>query len=63
MSRNSEYEQRQKSKGFKKVTVWLPADRESDIKHAASMMCANDNLTVGVLKDIRTGRAVSMRSN
>ncbi|MDK9775536.1 MULTISPECIES: antitoxin MazE-like protein [Vibrio] len=60
MSRNKRYEQKMKSQGFKKVTLWVPADRESDIKQAASLMCEAENLTIGVLKDIETGRMVSM---
>ncbi|TOM46530.1 hypothetical protein CGH76_21200 [Vibrio parahaemolyticus] len=60
MSRNKRYEQRMKDNGLKKVTLWVPADRESDIKQAASVMCDFENLTVGVLKDVRTGRMVSM---
>lgn len=60
MSRNKKYEERMKSKGLKKVTLWLPSDRESDVKQAVSEMCEHENLTVGVLKDMSTGRMVSM---
>ncbi|WP_274015452.1 antitoxin MazE-like protein [Vibrio parahaemolyticus] len=60
MSRNTRYEQRMKERGLKKVTLWVPSDRESDIKQAASVMCDCENLTVGVLKDVNTGRMVSM---
>ncbi|MEZ8844601.1 hypothetical protein AB6E06_23410 [Vibrio splendidus] len=60
MSRNKKYEDKMKSNGFKKVTLWIPEDRESDIKQAASVMCDHENLTVGVLKDVCTGRMVSM---
>ncbi len=60
VSKNKRYEERMKSKGLKKVTLWVPEDRESDIKQAASAMCDNESLTVGVLKNIETGRLVSM---
>lgn len=60
MSRNSEYEQRKKEQGFKKVTVWLPEDRESDIKQAINELCENEHLTINVLRDLKTGRLVSM---
>ena len=60
MSRNKEYEQRMKQKGFKKITIWIPEDRESDLKQAASAMCESKSLTIGVLKDVNTGRMVSM---
>ncbi|OEE69466.1 antitoxin MazE-like protein [Vibrio genomosp. F6] len=63
MSRNSKYEQKMKEHGFKKVTLWVPSDRECDIKHAVSSMCENDNLTVSVLRNLDTGRLVSMARN
>ncbi len=32
MNRNKRYEQRMKENGFKKITIWVPSDRESDVK-------------------------------
>lgn len=63
MSRNSRYEAKMKEKGFKKVTVWVPADRESDIQQAITMMRENDNLTINVLRNLDTGHLVSMHRN
>jgi len=63
MSRNAKYEQRMKDAGYKKVTLWMPEDRESDIKHAISILCENENLTINVLRDSVTGRLVSMNQN
>ncbi|EGR1504922.1 antitoxin MazE-like protein [Vibrio parahaemolyticus] len=60
MNRNKRYEQRMKQNGFKKITIWVPSDKESDVKQAASAMCEDENLTIGVLKNINTGRMVSM---
>ncbi|KGR35884.1 hypothetical protein OA39_00986 [Vibrio campbellii] len=60
MSRNKRYEQRMKQNGFKKITIWVPSDKESDVKQAASAMCEDESLTIGVLKNINTGRMVSM---
>ncbi len=60
MNRNKKYEESMKSKGLKKVTLWIPSNRESDVKQAVSEMCEHENLTVGVLKDLSTGRMVSM---
>lgn len=60
MTRNKRYEQKMKAQGLKKVTLWIPEDRESDIKQAASVMCENEKLTIGVLKNIETGRLASM---
>ncbi|GLO63659.1 hypothetical protein MACH09_41670 [Vibrio sp. MACH09] len=63
MTRNARYEKAMKDKGLKKITLWVPVDRESDIKQAASVMCENETYTIGVLKDIETGQAVSMHRN
>ncbi|WP_064609891.1 hypothetical protein [Photobacterium sp. J15] len=60
MSRNSEYEKRQRDKGLKKVTLWVPEDREADIKQAVTMMVENDSLTLNALRDTRSGKFVSM---
>lgn len=60
MSRNKDYENRMKDKGLKKVTLWIPQNKESDLKEAAQVMCLNDNLTVRVLSDVTSGRFVSM---
>ncbi|EFO47875.1 conserved hypothetical protein [Vibrio parahaemolyticus AQ4037] len=49
-----------KQNGFKKITIWVPSDKESDVKQAASAMCEDESLTTGVLKNINTGRMVSM---
>lgn len=35
MNRNKRYEQRMKQNGFKKITIWVPSDKESDVKQAA----------------------------
>lgn len=63
MSRNAQYETRMKEKGLKKITLWVPEDREYDIKQAASLMCSNEDLTINVLKSLESGRLVSMHSN
>ncbi|EHH1109116.1 antitoxin MazE family protein [Vibrio parahaemolyticus] len=60
MNRNKRYEQRMKQNGFKKITIWVPSDKESDVKQAVSAMCEDESLTIGVLKNINTGRMVSM---
>ncbi|MEX0336421.1 hypothetical protein [Vibrio tubiashii] len=62
MSRNSEYEQRQKDKGLKKITLWVPEDKDCELKQAAQMMCDNQDLTINVLRSIATGKLVSMSS-
>ncbi len=62
MTRNAKYEQRQRDKGLKKVTLWLPVDRDDEIKQAAQMMCDNSDLTLTLLRSISTGRLVSMTS-
>ncbi|WP_064604208.1 hypothetical protein [Photobacterium sp. J15] len=60
MSRNAEYEARMKAKGLKKVTVWMPEDREADIRQAINMLVENDHLTLNSLRDVVSGKYVSM---
>ncbi|MCG9583718.1 hypothetical protein L1D13_09170 [Vibrio tubiashii] len=60
--RNSEYEQRKKDKGLKKITLWVPEDKDCELKQAAQMMCDNEDLTISVLRSIATGKLVSMSS-
>lgn len=60
--RNSEYEQRKKDKGLKKITLWVPEDKDCELKQAAQMMCDNQDLTISVLRSIATGKLVSMSS-
>ncbi len=60
MSRNKEYEQRMKNKGLKKITIWVPEDRELPIKEAIALVVTNKNLTFNTLRDIKTGRFVSI---
>ncbi|MDC5808833.1 hypothetical protein OPW07_03715 [Vibrio europaeus] len=60
--RNSEYEQRKKDKGLKKITPWVPEDKDCELKQAAQMMCDNEDLTISVLRSIATGKLVSMSS-
>jgi len=60
MSRNKQYEQRMTDKGLKKITLWVPQDKESDIKQAVSLMVEYNNLTLNSLRDVQSGRFVSM---
>ncbi|MDC5706396.1 hypothetical protein OPW36_21000 [Vibrio europaeus] len=60
MSRNSEYEQRQKDKGLKKITLWVPEDRDCEVKQAAQMMCDNEDLTINVLRSIRASLSLCL---
>lgn len=41
MTRNKVYEDKQKSKGLKKITLWVPEDSEVELKQMASFLCDN----------------------
>ena len=62
-TRNKKYERSQNALGLKKVTFWIPENRESDIRQAISKMVENEDLTISVLQNTLTGRAVSMHKN
>ena len=56
MSRNSEYEERQKSKGLKKITVWVPISSEIEFKLMAESCCEDRDYVPSMLRSITTGR-------
>ena len=59
-SRNSAYEQRKREQGLVKVTLWVPARIGPEFKLAADICCANEHLTLNTLRDLKTGRYVSL---
>ncbi|MCG9779478.1 antitoxin MazE-like protein [Photobacterium damselae] len=60
MSRNKEYEVRQKAKGLKKVTVWIPDSREAEFKLLAEKCCIHRHLSFNSLRDVVSGKYVSL---
>ena len=56
MSRNSEYEKRQKVKGLKKVTVWIPQASEVELKSLAQFCCENPEFFPFMVRSSVTGR-------
>lgn len=60
-SRNQRYENRKKSQGLEKVTLWVPASALPDFQLAAALCCENRDLTVSNLRSVTTGRLVSLR--
>jgi len=59
-SRNVMYEQRRIENGLKKITVWVPALIEPEFKLLAETCCTNRNLSINTVRDIKTGRYVSL---
>ncbi|MGF1874887.1 hypothetical protein L4D77_06070 [Photobacterium frigidiphilum] len=60
MSRNKAYEQRQRDKGLEKITLWLPTNSVVEFRLAAVACCENQHLCVNTLRDLNTGRYVSL---
>ncbi|PAJ71691.1 hypothetical protein CJF42_25345 [Pseudoalteromonas sp. NBT06-2] len=56
MSRNSEYEQRRKNKGQKKITLWVPVDSEVELKSMADFLCENNGYVPTMVRSLSTGR-------
>ena len=56
MSRNSDYEARQKAKGLKKVTVWIPDSSEVELKQVAQFCCENQEYFPFMVRSSVTGR-------
>lgn len=62
MSRNKRYEEKKRSEGLSKITIWVSSAHVDDIKLAASLMCSDSNLTIGSLRDLRSNRFVSLNA-
>lgn len=60
MSRNTKYEASQKEKGLKKITLWVPFDREPEFKMLAATCCEHRHLTFNTLRDEQSGKFVSL---
>nr|AKM49065.1 FpsC [Expression vector SW2]APZ74272.1 FpsC [Expression_vector_SW4] len=56
MSRNSEYEARQKSKGLRKVTLWVPCHCENEFRLMAQSCCEDKDLIPFMLRSLSTGQ-------
>ncbi len=60
VSRNVRYEQKKTEAGLKKLTVWVPAEIEGEFKLLADTCCANRHLSFNTVRDLRTGRYISL---
>ncbi len=60
MSRNAKYEASQKERGLKKVTLWVPSEREPEFKALALACCNHRHLSFNTLRDTESGKYVSL---
>lgn len=60
MSRNAKYEASQKERGLKKVTLWVPSEREPEFKALALACCNHRHLSFNTLRDTQSGKYVSL---
>jgi len=60
LSRNARYEVRQREKGLKKTTVWIPEELEAEFKQLADVCANHPNISFNTLRDKNTGRYVSL---
>jgi hypothetical protein len=56
MSRNSEYEARQKARGLKKVALWVPEHCENEFRLMAQTCCEDKDLIPSTLRSLTTGK-------
>lgn len=56
MSRNSKYELKQRSKGLKKLTLWVPVDSEVEFKSMADFLCHNRDHVPFMARSVITGK-------
>lgn len=61
LSRNERYElKRYEETGQIKKTLWIPEHLSAEFEQLASLCCAHPNLTITTLRDLTTGRFVSI---
>ncbi|CCN40356.1 conserved hypothetical protein [Vibrio nigripulchritudo FTn2] len=60
-SRNQRYERKKKEQGLVKTTLWVPESIETEIKQIVAACAENPELTISTLRNIKTGRMVSLR--
>lgn len=60
MSRNAKYEAKKKASGLKKVTLWIPIERESEFQLLATACCEYRHLSFNTLRDTSSGKYVSL---
>lgn len=56
MSRNSAYEHRKRSKGLRKLTLWVPIESEIEFKSMADFLCLNRDYVPYMARSLVTGR-------
>jgi len=56
LSRNQKYEKKQKDKGLKKVTMWIPEQAEIEVKQMCEFLCDNPDFIPFMARSLTTGK-------
>lgn len=56
MTRNQKYEKKQRDRGLKKVTLWIPGDSEVEIKQMIEFLIDNPDHIPFMARSVKTGR-------
>jgi len=56
MTRNQKYEKKQRDRGLKKVTLWIPDDSEVEIKQMIDFLIDNPDHIPFMARSVKTGR-------
>lgn len=56
MTRNQKYEKKQRDRGLKKVTLWIPDDSEVEIKQMIDFLIDNPEHIPFMARNVKTGR-------
>ena len=56
LSKNQKYEAKQKSKGLKKITLWVPEMSETEFKLMANTCCEDKDLIPFMARSLTTGK-------
>ena len=56
MTRNQKYEKKQRDRGLKKVTLWIPDDSEVEIKQMIDFLIDNPDHIPFMARRVKNGR-------
>ncbi len=55
-TKNQRYENKQKSRGLKKVTLWIPEHSEVELRQTIDFLCSNTDHVPYMARSIKTGK-------
>lgn len=61
-ARQAAFKNRMRDQGFEQVNLWVPAGAVADVQELANALRTSSDFTVGPVRNVRTGKLVSLKS-